>query len=254
MVATVDSLRTALERDGFAIIPAFLPTEPCERLGEAIVGECDRLVEAGWKFVGGGRWEGNRNVIPGAAGIAVWDAAVASGLAEAIGAATGQTLAATALGGNLAMPGGRAQNFHIDGAFDTPSWVANIALTATDASNGMTALVPGSHRTAQSYSAFRHGGSERLAVQPRMEPGDVLVRLSTVWHRGMVNLSSRPRPMALISYRAAQDVAVPFAPGPGMPLTICANRYYGKGAVIQELAAVHAPWFYEGLRRWRSPR
>ena len=146
MVATIDAVRIALERDGFAILPGFLPPEPCEQLGAAIVGECDRLVEAGWKFVGGGRWEGNRDVIPGAAGIAVWDAAVASGLAEMVGAATGQTLAATALGGNLAMPGGRAQNFHIDGAFDTLSWVANIALTATDASNGMTALVPGSHR------------------------------------------------------------------------------------------------------------
>ena len=33
---------------------------------------------------------------------------------------------------------------------------------------------------------------------------------------------------------AALGVAVPFAPGAGMPLTICANRYHGKGAVIQE--------------------
>ena len=103
--------------------------------------------------------------------------------------------ASVRVGCNLNFPNSVAQNWHIDGAFSREFFIANVAVVDTDLVNGAIDILPRSHREAQPYwrmavkQAFQ--GHQRI----EMQQGDVLVRTSRLWHRGMPNRSAVARPM-----------------------------------------------------------
>jgi hypothetical protein len=136
--------------------------------------------------------------------------------------------------GNTALPGGRRQPVHPDVgqlwpdlSVATPAFglVVNVPVEVTP-ENGSTELWPGTHLYL-TYSvrdgsarvpetALARWRSERPPVQPVVPLGSVVIRDLRLWHAGMPNHTSEPRPMiAMIHWsgwwRSAE--AVPFAAG-----------------------------------------
>jgi len=116
--------------------------------------------------------------------------------------------------GNTALPGGKKQPVHADVGQLWPSLetatpafglVVNVPVVDMGPWNGATELWPGTHRDTSQWIG---GGPPRIAeellvrwsaafppFQPEVRAGSVLLRDIRMWHRGMPNPSSQPRPM-----------------------------------------------------------
>ena len=246
--AVIAEIGAVMASDGYVVLRGLLPAGASRRYGEAILAEHVRLTEAGWSFTGGGHLEGHLNIIPGGAGIELVEAAQQAGLAELISRLAGEPMHLVRMAGNLAMPGSHSQNFHPDTNLAEQTWVANIALVPTSPANGAMALIPGTQLLGENYAKFRAARLDRKAEQPTMEPGDVLLRLSSVWHRGTRNPASSARPMGMLGYRPVALGLPQLALAPGTALTIGANRYYGKYAGLREFVAIRLRPVYELAR------
>lgn len=143
--------------------------------------------------------------------------------------------------GNTNCPGSVRQRLHMDGRHvttpgepiaPTSSLVVDIPPAATDAGNGAIELWPGSHRVGV-YGGSRVAPAqeqarrrERGPVNPRTEIGDVLIRDTRLWHRGVPNRSARPRHMiALILSQPNGDAERKLRFGLG-----CETALEGRGA------------------------
>ena len=215
--------------------------------------EYHRLHAAGWRFAESGGLAGHLNIRMGREGRALYDSFRAAGVEQLAQQLCGQPLHLAQAIGNLNLPGSCAQDFHIDGAFAAPLLIANVCLVPTDASNGATALVAGSHAAQLSYWRFSRAGWRSRGIAPSANPGDVLLRWSNLWHRGMPNRTAKPRPMAAFTFALgpAGDAARHCTDFDG-PLTLFANKYHGHFRKAKELLAVRLPLLDEGLRQARS--
>jgi len=245
--SVIAEVRAVMERDGWCILRGLLPADASIRYGEAMIAEYNRLTAAGWTFTGGGHLEGHLNINPGRAGAELVAAAEAADLSGLISRMAGEPMHLLSMAGNLAMPGSYAQNFHPDSNKADETWVANITLVPTSKANGAMELIGGTRDLGDSYATFRKARLESKGYQPTMEPGDILLRFSTVWHRGTVNPSNAARPMGMFAYRPVSQ-GLPTFQILDEPLTIRSNRYYGKFAGMREFAAIRARPVYELLR------
>ncbi len=246
--AAVAQVRVAMDTDGFCVLRGLLPADAALRYGEAILAEYARLQEAGWSFTGGGHIEGHLNVKPGGPSLELVEAAEHAGLADLISQLAGEPMELVRMAGNLAMPKSHAQNYHPDTNLAEQTWVVNIALVPTSPANGAMALIAGTQLLGENYAQFRKARLDRKAEQPTMEPGDILLRLSSVWHRGTHNPSDSARPMGMLGYRPVALGLPPFGITPGSPITISSNRYYGKYAGLREFVAIRLRPAYELMR------
>ena len=246
--AVIAEIRAVMDSDGYVVLRGLLSADAARRYGEAILAEHARLTEAGWSFTGGGHIEGHLNIIPGGAGLELVEAAQQAGLAELISSLAGEPMHLVRMAGNLAMAKCHSQNFHPDTTLAEQTWVANIALVPTSPANGAMALIPGTQLLGENYAKFRAARLLDKAEQPTMEPGDILLRLSSVWHRGTHNPSAQARPMGMLGYRPVALGLPQLALDPGAPLTISMNRYYGKYAGLREFVAIRLRPVYELAR------
>ena len=246
--AVIAEIRAVMDSDGYVVLRGLLSADAARRYGEAILAEHARLSEAGWSFTGGGHIEGHLNIIPGGAGLELVEAAQQAGLAELISSLAGEPMHLVRMAGNLAMAKCHSQNFHPDTTLAEQTWVANIALVPTSPANGAMALIPGTQLLGENYAKFRAARLLDKAEQPTMEPGDILLRLSSVWHRGTHNPSAQARPMGMLGYRPVALGLPQLALDPGAPLTISMNRYYGKYAGLREFVAIRLRPVYELAR------
>jgi hypothetical protein len=116
--------------------------------------------------------------------------------------------------GNTNLPGTAAQPVHPDFyqlwprlsmAHPGYGYIINVPLVDTSAHNGSIELWPGTHTdTAQGMAGgnlrideadMQRWRDKRPPLQPTMMKGDILVRDCRLWHRGMPNNSTEPRPM-----------------------------------------------------------
>jgi len=113
--------------------------------------------------------------------------------------------------GNTNCPGSVCQHLHMDGRHSTKpdepvapttGMVVNIPPGPANESNGAIELWPGSHRLGvyENHNGVPARMEEarrgvRGPVNPRTQPGDVLLRDVRIWHRGVPNPSDRPRHM-----------------------------------------------------------
>lgn len=239
--------------DGYAIWPQALPAETCERFGQAVIEEFERLNAAGWRFAGAGRMAGHLNIRMGGAGRDLFAAFEQAGLRARLERLCGEPLTLGQAVGNLNLPGSAAQDFHIDGAFGRRIVIANICLVASDSRNGATQVVPQSDQRAMNYWHFCREGWARRAIQPALKPGDVLVRPSNLWHRGMPNRSAALRPMAALTwYPPAIAATADACRDLDSPLTIFANKYSGRFSTAKEFTAVHMPTADHAIRLAKS--
>jgi ectoine hydroxylase-related dioxygenase (phytanoyl-CoA dioxygenase family) len=157
--------------------------------------------------------------------------------------------------GNTALPGEHTQPVHPDTAHPvaggpwtpTDSIVVNLMLVDVSPANGATELWPGTHRDTtyggDTDGLVRESDLERWRrlhppFQPTLPAGTFVLRDMRLWHRGMPNRTSNPRPMLAMIHRpavgpAAETVEVParsaawFANRPiETPLAIIPDDYF----------------------------
>lgn len=196
---TLEERRTLtqdLQRDGFSVLRGVVSKEPLTELKL-------RLLDAymGWpKFVGGGSIMGHLNCFPGEAARFVFDELVDYGLIDLIlslrAGAPNEMFARV----NWNLAGSSAQHWHMDGTFVADFLLCNIAIIDIDATNGPMEVIPGSHTRFIPYWRFVAERQARNARAVILEQGDVLIRTSTLWHRGTPNRSDSVRPMMSLSF------------------------------------------------------
>ncbi|HEY6080808.1 MAG TPA: phytanoyl-CoA dioxygenase family protein, partial [Polyangiaceae bacterium] len=185
--------RRHFERDGYVRLEGAVPAARLAALARDIRHAYQDERDRRSLFDGGGNLSGHLNCFPGEGSRFVWDALRTSGVADFVQSLAGQPLRMPNIGCNLNLPGSHPQNEHIDGYAATPFLIVNVAAVDTTLDNGAMEILPRTHRRAWQYWEVALLGPPRR--RPLLLQGDAIVRLSTLWHRGMPNASLVPRPM-----------------------------------------------------------
>jgi ectoine hydroxylase-related dioxygenase (phytanoyl-CoA dioxygenase family) len=104
------------------------------------------------------------------------------------------------VGMNFNLPGSIAQHYHADRPFTQEFIICNIAVVDTVIENGAIDLLPGTQKKFYPFWRFVLERAPGFTRRIEMKQGDVLIRSSNLWHRGMPNLSDKPRPMMALTW------------------------------------------------------
>lgn len=186
--------------NGFVVLKGLISKEQLGELHTKIMAQFEQEKASGALFAGGGLMSGHLNCTPGAPSRFVYDALRDQGVIELIRALVPEATTAFYPSCNLNLPGSVAQHWHIDGVFLDNFLITNVAVVDTTLENGAIDLLPGTHKKFQRYWEFAVGRTYRGATRIPMERGDVLVRTSKLWHRGMPNNTQNARPMLAFTF------------------------------------------------------
>lgn len=220
-------------------------------LQREILSEFDQAKASGQLFSGGGSVSGHLNCFPGANSRFVYETLLDQGIIDIVQELSTVSLRAPNVGCNLNLPGSSAQNDHADGYADKPFLIVNVAAVDTDLTNGAMEILAQTHQRNFKYWQVLVQRPERL--RPCMKQGDVLIRTSTLWHRGMPNPSRQPRPMLALTWEnGGSSAADPYQVNGGR-IAFFPNRYTTDWAGrLRERAFVAAPSLATALRVVRS--
>jgi ectoine hydroxylase-related dioxygenase (phytanoyl-CoA dioxygenase family) len=127
------------------------------------------------------------------------------------------------VGCNLNLPNSSAQNPHADGYAASRFIIVNVAPVDTDLRNGAMEVTPGTH--LRDYKYWQYTFSGKPSIRMCMGAGDVIVRSSMLWHRGMPNRSKAIRPMLAFTWENdGSDLADPYTAHGGR-IALLPNRY-----------------------------
>jgi hypothetical protein len=157
------------------------------------------------------------------------------------------------VGCNFNLPGSRTQHWHTDRPFSREFMIINVTLVDTTAENGATDIIPGTHRQLHKYTKFVFGRMARNARRVETRRGDVVVRSSNTWHRGMTNHSATPRPMLAFTWEdGGSTLADPFGIDGGR-IRFLPNWFkLTPTGRLRERLFVKVPGLYAALRLARS--
>lgn len=204
-------------------------------------------------FRGGGLLSGHLNCYPGEVARPVLDELRESGMLELAQKVLPTDPKALRLGCNFNLPGSVAQHYHIDGLFLESFLVLNVAVVDTTLENGAIELIPKTHKRFYKYWEFTTNRIARGAVRVPLSAGDVLLRVSTLWHRGMPNQSQAARPMLAFTFgEKGVNTDNPFAHANGkveFQTNWFTTSLLGR---LRERVTVAAPISYSAYRFTRS--
>jgi hypothetical protein len=235
-----ERVRCGFATDGYAILHGLVSRPQLQQLDSELNAEFVRARGAGELFSGGGMYSGHLNLFPGATSRFVYDALEQAGVIELVRELSPQAVRMPNIGGNFNLPGSKAQNNHIDGYAATSFMIVNVAVVDTTLENGAIELTPGSHRQTYRYHEFVL--ARRPSQRITMSVGDVLLRSSALWHRGMPNMSRHVRPMLGFTWEdGGSQLDDPYAVFDGR-IRFLPNRYRQDFAgMVRERAFARLP-------------
>jgi Phytanoyl-CoA dioxygenase (PhyH) len=186
--------------DGYVVFRNVVSKERLVELGRMVVDEFARARAANELFEGGGFHSGHLNCYPGEPARFVYDELVASGIVDLVRAVRPDIADSVRATMNFNLPGSVAQHYHMDGLYTKDFLICNVAVVDTDLANGALDVLPGTNREFYKFWRYAVERKYRLSTRVPMARGDVIVRKSTLWHRGMPNKSNAPRPMMAITF------------------------------------------------------
>jgi hypothetical protein len=216
-------LSSTFARNGYITLPNLVSKTRLADLAAKLRGEFQRARAAGELFAGGGMISGHLNCFPGAESRFVYEELEEQGVFDLVRKLSPAAVRMPNVGCNLNLPNSSAQNAHVDGYAATPFIIVNVAPIDTDAANGATEVTPGTH--LRDYKYWQYALSGTRAARLKMNAGDVAIRLSTTWHRGMPNKTNAVRPMLAFTWEnGGSELADPYT-AHGGKITFLANRY-----------------------------
>jgi len=216
-------LHRSFALNGYVILEKVVPDDRLAALNDAILGAFDADQASGRLFNGGGLLSGHLNCFSGAESRFVYETLKERGVIDPVKAPSPQAVRLPNVGCNVNLPGSHPQNRHVDGYAATPFAIVNIASVDTDLGNGAMEVLPGTHR--RDYKYWQLVMEMPRAVRPALKRGDVIVRTSMLWHRGMPNLSPRARPMLALTWEdGGSNLEDPYASHGGR-ISFFPNRY-----------------------------
>jgi hypothetical protein len=216
-------LSSAFGREGYVTLPNVVSKSRLAALTEELRGEYARARANGELFSGGGTISGHLNCFPGAQSRFVYDELEQYGVFDLVRNLSPSPMRMPNIGCNLNLPNSSAQNAHADGTAASRFLIVNVAPIDTDLKNGAMEVTPGTH--LREYKYWQYALSGKPAIRMPMSAGDVIIRSSILWHRGMPNMSHAIRPMlAFTSENGGSDLADPYT-AHGGKITLLTNRY-----------------------------
>jgi Phytanoyl-CoA dioxygenase (PhyH) len=250
-LSLIQKLAESYERDGFAIIRGLVPKAVLARINSTLLDEFGRAERSGELEAAGGMFSGHLNCFPGRQSRAVYQTLEDEGVLEFVRRVAPTATRAPNVGCNMNLTGSYAQNYHIDGYFQTAFPVVNVAPVDTTPLNGAMEVSPGTH--LRDYKYWQFVVARRPSQRVALEQGDVLIRSSTVWHRGMPNHSRTNRPMLAFSWEdGGSQLSDPYDLHGG-EVRFLPNRYTsGLAGKFRERAFAQLPRVASGYRFARS--
>jgi len=219
----MQELSTTFEREGYIVLPSVVSKTKLADLTSKLRSELARSRQTGELFSGGGTISGHLNCFPGAESRFVYDELEQQGVFDLIRKLSPGAQRQPNVGCNMNLPQSAPQNPHVDGYFHDPFIIVNIAAVDTDIADGATEILAGTHK--RDYKYWQYAMSGKPALRLKANAGDVSIRLSTVWHRGMPNKTNEPRPMLAFTWEnGGSELADPYT-AHGGKITFLANRY-----------------------------
>ena len=243
----------SLERDGYVVFRDVVPQAPLAEFADHLAAEYERAQSDGRLFEGGGSLSGHLNCFPGERSRFIHDAIVEHGIVEIVRRLRPELVETLRATTNYNLPGSIVQHYHSDGLYTEAFLICNVAVVDTDLENGAIDVLPGTHRRFYKFWRYAIERKYRLTTRLPMRRGDALLRVSTMWHRGMPNTTDVPRPMMSLTF--GEDSAPetdPFAINDGE--VVYSPNWYGTGrlAQLKERTFVAMPWLYSTSRFARS--
>ena len=235
------------ESNGYLVFRDVVGGATLAEVQARLVTEFARVKAEGRLFAGGGSVSGHLNCFPGEGARVVYEALEARGIIDLVRALSSQPLRMPNVGCNLNLPHSSPQNEHVDGYAATPFLVANVAVVDTGLDNGAMEVMPGTHRRDYKYWQLLASRPKRVRLQ--MSRGDVAIRTSTLWHRGMPNHTEQPRPMLAFTWEdGGSSLSDPFSAHDGQ-IRFFPNRFRTDWAGrVRERVFVAAPRLSRALR------
>jgi hypothetical protein len=219
----MQDLISAFAREGYVTMPSVVSKSRLAVLSDELRGEYARARANGELFSGGGTISGHLNCFPGIQSRFVYDELEQYGVFDLVRRLSPSATRMPNIGCNLNLPNSSAQNPHADGYAASSFLIVNVAPIDTDLNNGAMEVTPGTH--LREYKYWQYAFSGKPAIRMSMSAGDVIVRSSMLWHRGMPNMSSAIRPMLAYTWEdGGSDLADPYTANGGK-ITLLPNRY-----------------------------
>lgn len=246
-------LKRAFATDGYLVLRGGVSKAELESVEQKLRGEFQSWKSSKDAFRGGGLMSGHLNCYPGVLARGVVNELRDKGIFE-----LGQSLLPTdpkafRVGCNFNLPGSVEQHYHVDGAFLEAFLIVNVAVVDTDIQNGAIDIIPETHKRFYKYWEFAAGRVYRGTTRVCMSKGDVLIRPSTLWHRGMPNMSNNARPMLAVTLgEKGVSNEDPFAYADGrveFQMNWFRPSLLGR---LRERTTVAAPFTYSAYRFARS--
>ncbi len=201
-----EALKKSFAENGYFVIKNVVSAEKLTELHKRIVTEFDTAKESGTLFSGGGLMSGHLNCFPGEGSRFVYDTLVARGIIDLIKELDPNVKRLPNVGCNFNMPHSVMQHWHTDRDFTKHFMIANVAVVDTVIENGAMELIPGTHKKFYKFWRFAIEKPAKDAIRLPMKRGDVVVRTSNVWHKGMPNVTSVARPMVALTWEDGGSV------------------------------------------------
>jgi hypothetical protein len=242
-----------LDDGGYVVFRDVVSKHRLEDLGRIVVEEFERALAANELFEGGGFRSGHLNCFPGEPARFVYDELVAAGIVDLVRAVRPDIADSVRATMNFNLPGSVAQHYHMDGLYTKEFLICNVAVVDTDLANGAIDVLPGTNREFYKFWRYAVQRKYRSSTRVPMARGDVIVRKSTLWHRGMPNRTNAPRPMMAITFGEMDPTQPdPFMVNDGQ-IEFYPNWFNtSRLGQLRERAFVAAPVTYSAYRFVRS--
>jgi ectoine hydroxylase-related dioxygenase (phytanoyl-CoA dioxygenase family) len=202
----LERFKQSFAEDGYVVFKNVVSRERLTELHKTVTAEFERAKRSGALFSGGGLVSGHLNFSAGEGARFAYEALKERGIIDLIRAISPQSDREPNVAGNFNLPNSVTQHYHMDRRFTNEFMIANVAVVDTDLVNGAIDVIPGTHRKFYKYWRFAIERPYRFHKRLPMLAGDVLVRVSNLWHRGMPNHSSQPRPMLAYTWEDGGSV------------------------------------------------
>lgn len=243
------SLKQAFADEGYIVLPGVISKPELVNIQRTLAREFDTWKKSTESFRGGGLLSGHLNCFPGAIARGVFDELRDKGVLDLARQLLPTDPRATRVGCNFNLPGSVAQHYHMDGIFLESFMVVNVAVVDTELANGAIDVVPKTHQRFYRYWEFATGRVYRKSLRLPMAAGDVLIRTSTLWHRGMPNQTKVARPMLAVTLgEKGVDTDDPLAENGGR--TQFQTNWFSTSLLgrLRERTTVAAPITYSAYR------